>query len=248
MLAKGGLTADPNLIEGKQGFYELYSSDGRGYDAEHVAEKLGNPFCVSDIFIKKYGNCFLNHRSMDALVQLMDEHKFHYDDVERVRAEIPPFIADILGRFPDPKTGDEARFNLNHALGSILVDEKIELPYLRPFTEAGARDPKYKEARRKVDVIERKDWTGGRSSGYSQPVTVVLKSGEQFTKAVDARNLKGGADNPLTKDELLTRHRALVEGFLSADQVERTVELVDRLESLDSIKELMDVITFGKAA
>lgn len=246
MLAKGGLTSDPNLIEGKQGFYELYSSDGRGYDAEHVAEKLGNPFCVSDIFIKKYGNCFLNHRSMDALAQMIEEHKFSDDDVAHVRAEIPPFIHDILGRFPEPLTGDDARFNLNHALAAILADGKPDMPYLKPFTDAGALDPRYKAARDKVEVIVRTDWTGGRASPYSQPVTVTLKSGQQFTKAVDARNLKGGADNPLSKEEMLTRHRNLTTGFLSPDQVERTIDLVDRLEQLDSITELMDIVTYGK--
>jgi len=246
MLARGGLTSDPNLIEGKQGFYELYSSDGRGYDAESVSGKLGNPFIVSDIFIKKYGNCFLNHRSMDALVNLMQEHKLSYEDVASVRADIPPFIGDILGRFPDPTTGDEARFNLSHALGAILVDGTPELPYLKPFTEAGAVDAKYKEARKKVEVVVRHDWTGGRSSAYTQPVTVTLKSGQQYTAAVDARNLKGGADNPLTREEMLTRHRNLTTGFLSTEQVERTVDLVQRLEQLDTITELMDIVTFGK--
>jgi len=247
LLAQGGLTSDPNLIEGKHGFYDLYSADGRGYDADHVAEKLGNPFCVSDIFIKKYGNCFLNHRSMDALALILDENKLTFEDVAHIRAEIPPFIDDILGRFPEPTTGDEARFNLAHALGAILVDGRPDMPYLRPFTDAAALDPRYKAGRDKVEVVVRHDWKGGRASPYSQPVTVTLKSGKEITRAVDARNLKGGADNPLSRDELLTRHRNLSTGFLTEAQVERSVELVQRLEEQASIKELMDLMTFGKA-
>jgi 2-methylcitrate dehydratase PrpD len=245
-LARNGVTANPNFIEGKQGFFEVYSSFGRGFNLEGVAEKLGKPYCITDIFIKKYGCCFMNHRSMDALLELMNQHHFVYDDVERVRAEIPPFIADLL-RFDDPKNGSEAKFSLHQALGSVLIDGKVELPYLRPFSDQGALEPRYQQARRKIEVIERKDMTGGRSMPYTQPVTVTLKSGKEYTAAVGARELKGGGDNPLSEQEMAQRHRAMTQGFLSTEQIERTLQLVDSLDELDSISELMDLATFGQS-
>lgn len=245
-LAKNGVTANPNFIEGKQGFFEVYSSFGRGYNLEGVAEKLGKPYCISDIYIKKYGNCFMNHRSMDALLQLMDKHGFGLDEVDRVRAEIPPFIADLL-RFEDPKNGSEAKFSLHQALGAVLADRKVELPYLRPFSDAGAVEPRYREARKKIDVIERKDMTGGRSVPYTQPVTVKLKSGQEYTAAVGARELKGGGDNPLSREEMTARHAAMTAGFLNAEQVARTIDLIDRLDQLDSVSELMELSTFGRS-
>ncbi len=245
-LARRGVTANPNMIEAKQGFFEVYSSFGRGYDLAGVAEKLGKPWSITDIYIKKYGNCFMNHRSMDALLQLMDEHEFRLDDVECVRAEIPPFIADLL-RFEDPQDGAQAKFSLHQALGALLVDSEVELPYLRPFTDAGAIEPLYRAARRKVEVIVRTDMTGGRSVPYTQPVTVVLKSGREHRAEVGARQLKGGADNPLSRPELAQRHKAMTAGFLSPAQAERSIELVERLDELASISELMDLCTFGDA-
>ena len=41
MLARGGMTADPSLIEGERGFYELFCSGGRGYNQESVAPGSG---------------------------------------------------------------------------------------------------------------------------------------------------------------------------------------------------------------
>ncbi|WP_159590974.1 MmgE/PrpD family protein [Hydrogenophaga sp. BPS33] len=246
-LAKRGVTANPNMIEGKQGFFEVYSSFGRGFDLNGVAEKLGKPYCVTDIFIKKYGACFMNHRSMDALMQLMRQHDIHFDDVERVRAEIPPFIADLL-RFEDPKDGSEAKFSLHQALGSMLVDRDLPLPYLYPFSDKGAVDPKYQKARQKIEVIENKAMTGGRSMPYTQPVTVVMKSGQEYTAAVDAKQLKGSGHNPLSREELSQRHKTMTEEILSPSQIQRTIDLVDRLDQLESISELMQVATFGETA
>jgi len=244
-LARNGVTANTNMIEGVQGFFEVYSSFGRGFNLEGVTEKLGKPWCISDIFIKKYGCCFMNHRSMDALLQLMEQHRIDYDSVESIRAEIPPFIADLL-RFDDPKNGSEAKFSLHQALGAVLVDGGVELPYLTPFSDAGAVDARYRAARQKIEVIERKDMTGGRSMPYTQPVTVRLKSGAEYTAAVGARELKGGGDNPLSESEMAARHAAMTAGFLNPQQQERSLELVARLDQLATINELMDLATFGQ--
>ena len=246
MLARGGLTADPDLIEGERGFYDLFCSGGRGYNHDKVAQSLGNPFCVTGIFTKKYGCCFFNHRAMDALVQLQKEHKIRFEDVAGVDVDIPPFVANML-RFPEPKNGEEAKFSLEQALGSILADGKLDLPHTRPFSDAGAVDPRYQNARRMVKVTERKDWAGGRSVPWSTPVTINLKDGRKFTQAVSADELKGGGKNPLSREELTGRYRAMTQGFLYSSQIDRSIELVSNLENLDSIAELMKLATFGKS-
>lgn len=245
MLAKGGMTADPSLIEGERGFYELFCSGGRGYNQEDVLPALGNPFCVSGVFIKKYGCCFFNHRAMDALVQLIEEHKIRFEDVDSVQAEIPPFVANML-RFPEPQKGEDAKFSLHQALGSILLDGKVDLPYLRPFSDAGAVDPKYRAARKKIKVIERKDWGGGRSAPWSTPVTIYLRDGRKFTRSVNADDLKGGPKNPLNREELVARYRAMTEGFLSSSAITRSLDMILNLENQGSILELMKLVTFGK--
>jgi 2-methylcitrate dehydratase PrpD len=246
LLAKEGVMSDPNLIEGERGFYDLFCSGGRGYDTEAVIRSLGNPFCITSpgILIKKYANCFFNQRAMDALLQLMKENDIRYDAVDNVQVEIPTFIAKMLNRFPDPKSGAEAQFSLCQSLGSILADGKADLPSVRPFTDGGAKDPRYQEARKKVKVVEHTEWVAGRSTPWWTPVTVSLKDGREFTKTVE--RAKGEHQNPLSRQELVARHKALVQEFLSPKQNQRSVDLAFDLENLENISELMKLVTFGK--
>lgn len=53
LLAKEGMTSDPDLIEGERGFYELFCSRGQGYNIDAVARGLGNPYCMTGVYIKK---------------------------------------------------------------------------------------------------------------------------------------------------------------------------------------------------
>jgi 2-methylcitrate dehydratase PrpD len=246
LLAKEGITSDPNLIEGDRGFYDLFCSGGRGYDLEKVIPSLGQPFCITSpgIIIKKYGCCFFAHRGMDALQQLIAEHDIRYEDVETVRVDVPVWISKLLLRFPEPKNCEETQFSLQQCIGSVLVDRKPDLPYLRPFSDPGAVDPKYQEARKKVTWKVREEWSS-RSLPWSMPITVNMKNGGTYTKTVD--KVKGDPADPLSKEELISRHQNLVQGFLSPKQTQRSIELVFSLENLKDISELMKIATFGKS-
>lgn len=244
LLARGGMTSDPDLIEGERGFYDLFSSGGRGYDLAKLVPSLGRPFCVASpgIIIKKYACCFFAHRGMDALQQLIAEQGIRYEEVDRVQVDVPVWISKLLLRFPEPRNCEEAQFSLQQCIGAVLADGKPELPYLRPFTDEGAADPRYQEARRKVTTTIREEWSS-RSLPWSMPVTVHLKNGKAHSKTVD--QVKGSPGNPLSREELISRHRALVRGFLSPEQTQRTIDLVYSLEKLENILELTKIAALG---
>jgi 2-methylcitrate dehydratase PrpD len=250
LLAKGGMTSDPDLIEGGRGFYDLFCSQGRGYNLDTVVRSLGDPFCVANpgIVVKVYGCCLFNHRGIDAVLDMIKKDNIRYENVEKVDAEIPPFVANMLARFPEPKNGEEAKFSLRQSLGATLIDGNVDLPYVRPFSDAGAVDPRYMEAREKVEVITREDWTGGRSVPWEMVITVTMKDGRKIIRVGEKdAMIKGGIENPLTTEELVERYKNSLNDFLSPDQIRRSIDLVFNLEKLDNISDLMNIITFGKS-
>lgn len=242
LLAKEGMTSEPNLLEGEGGFCDLYCSK-EGYDLEIMTRDLGNPFYILSpgVSVKKHGCCFFNHRSLDALFQLIEEQDLHYDEVESVQVDVDPKVPKLL-RFPEPENGEQAKFSLQQSLGAALVDRKVDLPYVRPFTDAGAVDPKYREARKKVKVIVHEDWEPGWAFFHSS-VIVKLKDGRSYSKGVDV--LKGSPEMPLSKEELVTRYKNCAQGILASDQMQRSIDLVFNLENLENVLELMELVTFG---
>lgn len=246
LLAKEGMTADLNMLEEAGGFADLYSSGGKGYNLDGLGSGLGNPWVVSapGLFIKKYGCCFFIHRALDALFELIGEYNIQYDEVKNVQVEVPTFIPKLV-RFPDPKNGEEAKFSMEQALGAALIDRKATLPYTVPFTDRGSREAKYMEARKKVTVSVRQDWDGGRSMPWSLPVTVKLNNGDRYSKTID--QVRGGPDNPLTEEEFIGRYEVMTSGFLSSEQIKRSIDLALRIENLDNGTELLELITFGSA-
>lgn len=247
LLAKEGITADPDAVDGSGGFADLYASGGKGYDIESLGRDLGNPWVVNSpgLFIKKYGCCFFIHRALDALFALIEAHDIQGDQVAGVQVDVPTWIPKLV-KYSDPQNGAQAKFSMEQALGAALVDRSVELPYVRPFSDEGAVDPHYMEARKKVKVKVREDWAGGRSAPWSLPVTVQLKDGSHYSKTID--KIKGGPDDPLSKEEFEERYGVQTREFLSSRQIRRSIELVLNLEKLDDVSELLELITFGSSA
>ena len=71
-----------------------------------------------------------------------------------------------------------------------------------------------------------------------------LLDGRKYCHSVSFDQPNGGG-NPLSREELTERYRAMTKGFLSSLQIDRSIELISNLENLDNIAELMKLTTFG---
>jgi 2-methylcitrate dehydratase PrpD len=81
-LAKEGLVSNPDIV--------TYMTKLLGQDRvvpEKFVEKLGKEWRVHDIWIKKYPCCFYMHRHLDALLELTQQEKISYDQVDRITAD-----------------------------------------------------------------------------------------------------------------------------------------------------------------
>lgn len=241
ILAKMGVTAANDILDGPKNFWEVYISE-KGYDSEKMIRNLGNPFqfISPGTSIKKYPCCFFNHRGLEALLQLIKEYDISYEDVESVEAGVTPFIKNSLVGGSDPKSGDMARFSLEHCLASAILDKAVTA---ESFTDKKVLSPKLNEARKKIKVTVHPEWPSGRSA-LVIPVTVKLKDGKEFTNK--AEKIKGTFDLPMSIEEQIARFKGFVQSFLSAIQMEKSVQLILNMEELKDVIELMTIVTFGR--
>jgi 2-methylcitrate dehydratase PrpD len=241
LMAQEGVTANPNIIEAKNGFYDTLVGAGH-YDAERMAEGLGNPFYIESpgIGLKKYPSCYHTHRALDGVFQLLGEHRLSDKDVTEVDVGTSERAMRVLA-FSEPETPYQAKYSMPYCIAAAVVDRQVTLD---TFTSHKMEDRGIVEAKKKVHLSfpDIPIWPGLADVGphtefVGNPVTIRTTDGRSYNARVDIP--RGDPALPLTDDELLAKYRDCGRSQLRPDDIERSVDLVLRVETVADIGTLM---------
>ncbi len=233
LLAKAGATGRSDILEGARGLFTLIP----GYDDSEVTTHLGvRPYDVHRVWIKKYPSCFVLHREIDALKQLVEEHDITYAGVNRIDVEVNKIDALVCDRTIE-SLGD-SRFSFHHALAAVLLDGDVDVATFQP-DKVGA--PTFADARSKVNVVVHPEWPDGFFNATSI-VTVEMHDGRRFVK--EMLEPPGSAAQPLTRAEMIDLHRKYTSALLPRERSESVEAIVTTLEEQPDLHRLMDLLTF----
>lgn len=234
MLSKIGASAHNDVFEHPRGFCHTFAGEG-GYSLEKLVEGFGTPFRVHEVAVKKYPCCFMNHRIIDGVLELVDQHNIASDDVESVEVEVNPAVPETLC-YAEPTTGEQSRFSLQNSVAAALLGEKFGQ---ETFTDAKVRDPKFKATRQKIKMIVHPDWEALPQSGVN-PVTITLRDGRKYTKVCEfPRGAPPGP--PLNRTEIETKYLDCVKPLLSNTHIAESLGLIWDLENLSDVNRLMHI-------
>jgi 2-methylcitrate dehydratase PrpD len=245
LMAREGVTANPDIIEAKNGFYDTLVGPGR-YDAARMVKSLGNPFYILSpgLGLKKYPSCYHTHRALDGVFQLMEEHRLRDKDIAAVEVGTSERAMRVLA-FSEPGTPYQAKYSMPHCIAAAVVDGEVTLD---TFTSRKLEDRGIVEARKKVHLSfpDIPIWPGLADVGpdtkfVGNPVTIRTRDGRSYSARVDIP--RGDPALPLTDDELLAKYRDCARNELSPDDIERSVELVLGLEKVADIGKLMAMLS-----
>ena len=239
LLAAEGINAATNILEDTDmglGFGSAVAGKG-DYHIEKVTEGLGKEFRFNLVDTKNFPCHSLQQRPLEAALHLVKEHKIAYDDVAGVAVEMSPGSVHELDLL-EPPDGEHTRVSLQHGIAGVLLDRRADRTI---FTEEKRVDPRYKEARGKVKLIPRPDWTIAWPEGFDV-VTIKLKNGQEHSAKWEA--WRGYHKTPMTTDELVAKFKDATSDVLSPAKADRCIELVLDLEKLKDITELAQIINF----
>jgi 2-methylcitrate dehydratase PrpD len=229
ILIAEGITARKDILEGENCFCDEMVGPG-DYDLDKMTADWGKVWQCTQVSIKKYTCCYISHRLLDSLLDIIRENKVSFEDIESVEAEVSRFHTNWM-RFDEPNNGDEARFSLKHVIGAAILKREV---WVESFTDEAVADPQYREARSRVKVILHSEWPSTRDA-VQAIVTVKLKDGRVFSSKADELR-------EITRDELISNYKRLTKPALSRGQRDRSLELMLNIERIDSISELMDIV------
>jgi len=101
------------------------------------------------------------------------------------------------------------------------------------------RDPKVKEAMRKVRLIEDKTIPSEWIKSWNL-VIIRLKDGSTFSKKVDIP--KGDPRNPLSEDEIVQKYRNNASFILTDNNIVLSLKLLKNLEHIRHLEELTNIL------
>ena len=228
-----GLVGAADALGGRVGYFE---AAGGGFDAGWL-ERLGDPWAIVDpgMWIKPFPNGALTHPAMTGLLALKDERGFGGRDIASISVKTNRRVLETLIHH-DPGSIGEARFSMQFALALIAVEGRAGLA---EFTEATLARPDIRAAMERV-----------RFAAYDEPepdytnmttlLDVRLTDGTALHRRCDWA--QGSTQSPMSFEEACGKFRQCTDfaGF-PADSAEATIEIVDKLESLDDAGRIASV-------
>jgi 2-methylcitrate dehydratase PrpD len=230
MLIRAGWTGVDDVFSGPDNFFEAYAPRENGVikaDPAQLADKLGERYEITRTNIKKWTVGSPIQAPLDALAGFFKQRSFTADDVGKVVVRIASDEANTVSNREMPD------ICLEHMVAVMLLDKTAT--FRSAHDKARMKDPAVMRQRAKVEVVA-DPRIDARRPRREAIVEVALADGTQMSEWV--RDVRGTADNPMPRDEVVAKARDLMTPVLGAANCSILIEKVLALESMKDIREL----------
>lgn len=228
-LARESFTGDTRIFEERYGAVGTTMSDD--YDNDAVVEGLGEEYRIRDkLTFKPFPSVGQVHAPVDAAIEILDEQGIDPGDVTNVTVRATPTVKDHVGWEYEPADVMSAQANIQYAIAVLLIDGEVTID---AYTPEAIRRPEVLERIDAVDVVVDESLA---EETFGSIVEVTADS-ETWSNAVHTP--RGYPSNPLTDEELRAKFRNQAEKGIDDAEVERLLDVTDRLERLDNVRALV---------
>ena len=212
------------------GFYATYSG---GAPADAATEGLGQRWELEQIALRPWPTSAANQAFVSALFELIQQHDLKALDVSWLRIHLSKASFDAYAHRRGISGKWEASGSVYYTAAIVLFDREL---WMDQFEPARFNDPEVRRfALERVELI-----ADAALSGVQAIVEVEMKSGAVFTARCDEP--KGTPENRMTRAEIEAKFHKGAKGRLGSTQVASVLDIVTRLEELQSVRALMDVL------
>lgn len=217
LLAQAGFSSDETVLEGRYGLLEAV-----GPLNEDILGSLGKNLGVEwdlahSLRIKPFASCTATHSGLEAMLRLRQREKITADDVEAIECDLRPYPL-VRAR---PSRGYEGRFSMPFCLAMTLVHGTVKPD---DFVDERLQNPRIQNLIQRTRHIK------------EETLTVILKNGKRFSEPFQP--ISNLTDWPQVRDKFAHS----VAEIISRQRTEDIIDRVSRLESLDSVRQLTELL------
>jgi 2-methylcitrate dehydratase PrpD len=242
LLAKEGLSARCQAIEGGAGLYAMFY-DGV-YDPEAFREALGEEFHMLNAAFKPWPTSGLVHPFIDGALQIQQEHDIDPAMIESVHLTGDPQLKNWFEPVEErrrPTSAASAANSVVFGTAKALINRAVTL---QDFTPEGMTQPDVLALTKKMD--HSLDPSLGIRAGV---IEVVTTSGARIARRQEAP--LGQPDNPLSDDQLVQKFRDCAQHSarpIAEEALDRVIDFIDHLEDVPDVAVMTALLGGRKTA
>lgn len=235
LLAQKGFTGSRGILEGVKGFCRAYSDE---YDTKRIHEDLGKKYRILGTYFKFYPTCWYIQPALDALLPMI--HEFTLEDIKEVTVKTYPIPLITIDN-PNPLTESAATLSMQYAISAAIVHGKAGPD---EFFGNKMDTGRISALMKRVHVVDGERELEEYAPGGSGAIVIItLKNGK--TLEGRTRQVKGDTGN-FTRGDLISKFDDLTSPLIDKKKQEELKNMVNNLESLDSIRELTRLLQLKK--
>jgi 2-methylcitrate dehydratase PrpD len=228
LLVQGGWTGVDDILSGQWNFLSAYASNA---NASQLVDHLGERYEVVRTNIKKWSAGSPIQATLDALEILMKQAPFRADDVQSLVVRIASREAVVV---------DNAAIfdiNLQGMVALMLIDGTLSFAAIH--NPARASDAQLLRTKAKVTLI-RDSELDELLPRRAATVDIRLNDGRELHQHV--QDVRGTAQNPMTRDEVMAKARDLMSPILGTRKSKTLIERLLTLDSEPSVRRLRPLL------
>lgn len=233
-LIRSGWSGVEDIFSGSDNFYEAFAPRENGSikaDPSQLVDKLGERYEIARTNIKKWTVGSPIQAPLDALVIFFKQRSFTAEDVHKIVVRVATDEANTVSNRDIPD------ICMEHMVAVMLLDKTVTFQSVHD--KARMKDPAVLRVRSKVEVLA-DPRIDARRPRREAIVELTLNDGTQLSEWV--RDVRGTADNPMTREEVVDKARDLIAPVLGASVCKALLDKLLALENLKDVRELRPVL------
>jgi 2-methylcitrate dehydratase PrpD len=228
LLVQSGWTGVDDILSGPDNFLLAYGPEA---NPEGLIEKLGERYEITRTNIKKWTVGSPIQAPLDAMEILRKQHPFEAEQVQQVIVRVAVNEAKTVNNREMPD------ICLQHMMAVMLMDKTVSLQAAHDNPRMG--DPAILRQRAKIQLVPDEELQR-RLPRREAIVELTLTDGTHLSEHVEA--VRGTAENPMSREEVVAKARQLLEPALGASTSTSLIEKVLGIEGVKDIRELRPLL------
>ena len=244
--ASAGLSGARAVFEGRAGFLTLYCESGNPRP-EALLEDLGETYRGAEVSVKPYPSCRGTHGAIEATLDLVTKQDIPVESIDRIVVHVPKNETGIFGLIgapfaPGPDPHVDAQYSIPYTVAAAALHRRF---FLREVEAEAILDPVVLDLARRVEIVVDLEAAHGKSL---MPVSVTIERVDGTSVTSEVSKVKGHPAKPFTWDDIVKKFEETID-LIGSDGLRvrssEIVDLVERLDSLDSVAELAALLRLG---